>query len=99
MQLPTNIHGFVNVSKYPLLWLEFFPVPASMASVAEAIELRAHQVLRPRQWWGFADWLAWGYHRQTVVMVMFAGATWNLFEAFGSEAIQLETKYWKQAFK
>lgn len=37
---------------------------------AEAIRGRAAVIRQPRQWWGFAEWLAWGWARKTRVKML-----------------------------
>ena len=37
---------------------------------AEAIRKRAAVIRQPREWWGFAEWLAWGWARKTRVKML-----------------------------
>ena len=56
-----------RVQRFPCIsWM----TTATPLSCAEAIRDRAAIIRQPRKWWGFAEWIAWGWSRKTRVKML-----------------------------
>ena len=48
-------------------------------ALSEAILRRAEALREARKWWGFADWIAWGWSQKVQIHMLLASyAYWNI---------------------
>lgn len=62
----------------------------------QAIERRASEIQSLGQYWGFADWLAWGYSRATRVTILIGPRSIDIFEVFTPVPIYQLSLTWER---
>ena len=68
----------------------------SPVQFSAAVAERAAYILQPGTYWGFAEWIAWGWASETQVTLHVADGCWPLFEAFVPKHISLLAATWTQ---
>ena len=73
-----------------LTWLN-----GSSEPIGLTISARATEVLRLGEYWGFAEWVAWGCCRHTQVTIHFGCGSLNIFDAFTPVHVAQEASAWE----
>ena len=59
-----------------------------------AVSARAVNVLRLGVWWGFVEWLAWGWASETQVTLHAGDSEWRVFDMFVPPEVSARARKW-----